>query len=144
MRPAWITAHAQLLSVAPVFDDSTAIDMVRSLADRLVDGAGKAEDVLSGLRLSGYSVPERDSWRIADPIRGELLRELQDRHEQVYRDAVAVFLRHATNGLRPVLERALGEQASSLVVDVLRLADPSDRENGFRDVLHDIYVGDRA
>jgi hypothetical protein len=64
VKREWLEAHAQLLSVPPIFDHSTARTLASRFADALADGAGRrAEEALHALRPACWSASRtRGGW----------------------------------------------------------------------------------
>jgi tetratricopeptide (TPR) repeat protein len=128
MRPEVLDAHTQLLSVPPVFDESTALDVARSYADGLADGAGEVADAaLRELRLAGLVVRERDAWRVADPLRAECRRRLFLENGELFRAVAGRFVDHAHQGFSQSLTRILGREGARVNLSILNLfAHPED------------------
>ena len=138
MRPEVLDAHTQLLSVPPVFDESTAIALTSTYADDLTDGAGKVADAaLSELRLAGLVVRERDAWRVADPLRAECRQRLFLEHGELFKAVAEKFIGHARQDFGQSLSRILGREGARVNLSILNLfAHPED--NACFDALVDI------
>jgi hypothetical protein len=141
MKPEVLDAHAQLLSVPPVFDEDTALDIARSYADSLADGAGKlADTALAELRLAGLVVRERDVWRVADPLRADCQRRLFMENGELFKAVARRFVDHAQQGFAQHLNRTLGVEGARVSISILNLfAEPENQRcfDGLIDFVED-------
>jgi tetratricopeptide (TPR) repeat protein len=146
MRTEWLEAHAQLLSVPPVFDEGTATAVGEHLADRLSVGAAAASQyALRELRLSGLVVRESTAWRIIDPLRGQLRRRLQTEHLDVFQETAEQVVSHAQNGLGATFRRVLGVRGAEVTLAWLRMASNPKSDEHFDNLIdvveHGAYLG---
>ncbi len=123
MRTEWLDAHAQLLSVPPVFDEPLVSQVDEAFAERLVTGAGgRGPEAFRELRLAGLVIREQDAWRLADPLRGELRRRLQRENLEMFQAVADSVVESAGNGMSKTLSRTLGIKGAEMNVTVLRVA----------------------
>jgi tetratricopeptide (TPR) repeat protein len=128
-------AHAQVLSVLPVFNEETAKDVGHLYADVLYKGAGAQTDgALSRLRASGLVVQMSHVSRVVEPLRDELKRELARDNLSIYRQVASTYTSHALNGLGDELARLLGTGAARLNVAVMS-AVAADKPEAYDDLL---------
>jgi tetratricopeptide (TPR) repeat protein len=140
VKREWLEAHAQLLSVPPIFDHSTARTLASRFADTLADGAGRhAEEALYALRVAGLLVGEPDSWRLAEPYRSVKRRELAERDAGTFRGVVCLFVELARHRYQAHFHRRLGPHGAEVNLAVLELVgEPvdSDRRDSFDQLVH--------
>jgi DNA-directed RNA polymerase specialized sigma24 family protein len=127
---AVLRAYAQILSVPPLFTEE-ATDYASAFVEELLSELSSASRMpelgpLGTLRFLGWAVPEPDAWRIADPLRGEFRRELQEFAPALFTRIAAAFLDLSREGLEAILVRALGKSGARLNLAVLAME--ADRE----------------
>jgi tetratricopeptide (TPR) repeat protein len=123
MKTEWLDAHAQLLSVPPVFDEPLVSQVDEAFAERLVAGAGgRGAEAFRELRLAGLVVREQNAWRLADPLRGELRRRFQRENLETFQAVADSVVEYGGNGLRETLSRTLGVKGAEMNLTVLRVA----------------------
>ena len=114
--PGTSTQNAlRMLSVAPWFDDRTAMDLL-GLAHF---GGASAVNMIHGLRTAGLLHRSREVERIAEPARSEWREELHAEHEGLYLRALGVVAKHAREGLRDPLRSVLGADGAFLTTRVM-------------------------
>jgi tetratricopeptide (TPR) repeat protein len=128
-------AHAQVLSVLPLFDERTARDIGLRYADVLYEGAGAgADSALATLRTYGLITETLDVSRIVEPLRDELKRELARDNPAIYRQVASTYAAYARNGLGDELTRLLGTRGARLNVAVMS-AVAADESSAYDDLL---------
>lgn len=131
MNASWLRAHAQVLSVAPVFDEDTATLMGRLFAGRLVEDSDEGfQDAFRELRLAGLIIGTEGAWRVADPLRADLRARLRDDHPNLFAIIAQAFIEHADNGFGPQLRQVLGDFGASLNLATLEIAAARQTRSG--------------
>lgn len=122
-----IEQDAAVLSVPPLFDETTGRDVLSAVLHGRAGGPGDG-DPLRTLRLAGVLEEWDGLLRVAEPLRSELRARLADGDPELFRAAASRFAEHAANGFGDRTAAALGARPAAVSAAVLRvLAAPPDR-----------------
>jgi tetratricopeptide (TPR) repeat protein len=143
MNANWTEAHVKLLSVPPLFDESTATDLVSSLSDELVEGSSKAQDFLTSLRLTGLLTGHSGCWQISDATRVEFRDLLIQENPVVFQRALGICVDHMREEFAPTVQRVFGAANASLLISTLALGTTTSDHTAFDNVIRKLTAGHR-
>lgn len=125
------TTEAQILSVAPFFDEEIAgglLSQFLPVSDQTADPISLGTNAIRSLSFFGI-ISRGDGWcKINEGIRRRLVSDFKQEDSPRYSAAFSYYVNRVSDGKASVISSAVGNRAVDMYVAILRMSSSADQE----------------